>query len=126
MKASHLKQILFVTSSKSNTHRYFFACMQRFISNESTITNNQQRDIFLNKYTDLVSRQVINSDARQKSIVLKLNDFCNEVLLEFEQEKKLKNQFFSLKSLFSSKQTKPEPRVRSIYLYGGVGKWLFQ
>lgn len=126
MKPSHLKQILFVTSPKSNSNRYLIGCMQRFISNESTITNSKQRDIFLNKYTDLVSRQVINSDPRQKNIVLKLNEFCNEVLVEFEQEKRLKKQIFSLKNLFSPKQTNPKPRVRSIYLYGGVGKWLLQ
>jgi predicted ATPase len=126
MKVSHYKQILFATSSKPSSNRYLLGCFQRLISNETTTTYTKQRDVFLNKYTDLVNRQVINSDPRQKNVVLKLNDFCNEVLVEFEPEKQSKKKkLFSLKDLFSPKQTKPNPRVRSIYLYGGVGNHLY-
>ena len=87
----------------------------------------------LDKYHQLVKAKVLTYDAHQFEVVLQLNYFHSK-LVDYRAEKLVDESSSILSGMFrkyfkSSEQQedeslaqKPKPRVKSIYLYGGVGK----
>lgn len=86
----------------------------------------------LDKYHQLVKAKVLTYDAHQFEVVLQLNYFHSK-LVDYRAEKLVDESGSILTGMFrkyfksSSQQEdenlaqKPKPRVKSIYLYGGVG-----
>lgn len=88
------------------------------------------QQLLLDKYHQLVKAKILDYDSHQFEIVFRLNHFCTQAV-EYEAEHLVTNKNLTnlvRKYLWSKakedgeeKIKHPSPKMKSVYLYGGVG-----
>ena len=85
------------------------------------LNNDHLKDGLIKNYKNLVESNLLRKDEYQFKIIQQLNLFYNQVLNYEIKPKQSQGYFRSL--FFKNKQNQDElPKIKGIYLYGGVGK----
>lgn len=138
MKSAYLTKLLFNNKNLTSklqllSFKYPYSSLYKpatlQLCEDTDIIFSKKQSILLDKYDQLVKSNQIKYDAKQFEIVHNLNQFYQKILT-YEPTKinknklqtALKNFFLKFQNEQSQKDKSFQVEVKSVYLYGGVGK----